>query len=292
MDPITLLLAIGSIAAPLVGDIIGQIAAEPDKARQRQLAERALRQFDGVNLPSLDDLVAQLPPSALESIRPDAQAVQAQRAALADLQRMGQDGGGLEMRAAMDTARRDVGQMASARDAALRAEMQARGQGGGGQEFALRQMSNQGAAERAAGMGFAGALEGRRAALQALQGGASLAGTMRGQGWQEDSARARAADEIAKFNALQKTGGVRDLYNMQMGLAGAKSGAQLQGAGFYGKEAGQTQQSGANIGQGIGYGMGAVGQDYSQGQRDKAKQYFEAEENRKFREWAAGGGGR
>jgi hypothetical protein len=261
---------------PAVADLIGKALASGDMNEAKRISDEAIKRYD-IPIPAIEEMAAKLGPSAMAGIQADPQSVSAQRSALADLQRYGREGAdNIEYRAAMDAATRDVNRSAAGRDGALRQEMQARGMGNTGMEYALRQQSNSAAADRMAGMGFDAALGGRRAALQSLQAGAGLAGQMRRQGFDEDSARARAADDINRFNEASRAGAVRDRFGMQMGQADKLYNADINRANLLAGQAAQTQQQWANYGQAAGAGAGAYAQ------------YESSEEERRRREKAGG----
>lgn len=273
MDPLTIMAIASAVSAlvPVLGDLVGQALGSGDKEAAEQLLEQARQQFD-IPIPTIDELAAQVGPSALQQAKADPEAVQAQRMALADLQRMAHDGGGVEYRAGIERVRRDVGRDANARDAALQQQMAARGLGGSGIDFATRAVAGQGAADREAQMGFDSAAEANRMALQALQGQGSLASQMRGQSWGEERAKADAADEINKFNAMQRSGAFRDRFGMQMGLGTARANQFANQANVKSGQAAQTQNQWGNYGVGAGMAAANVGQYAMDEERRKRAQ--------------------
>ncbi|HUR93072.1 MAG TPA: hypothetical protein VMY76_00720 [Gemmatimonadales bacterium] len=263
-------MAVAAIA-PVVGDLIGRALASGDREAAEQLLEQARRQFN-IPIPTLAELEAQVGPSALQQAKADPEAVEAQRMALQDLQRMAHDGGGIEYRAGIERVRRDVGRDAAARDAALQQQMSARGLGGSGIDFATRAVAGQGAADREAAMGFESAADANRMALLALQGQGALASQMRGQSWGEERAKGDAADEINKFNAMQRSGAFRDRFGMQMGLGTAKANQLANQANVKTGQAAQTQNQWGNYGVGAGMAAANVGQYAMDEERRKRAQ--------------------
>lgn len=248
---VEILMAIAALA-PVVGDLIGQALGSGDKEEAERLARQAVSDFN-IPVPEIERLA-----SEMGGVQADPLAVEGQRMALADLQRFAQQGPeAVEFRGAVDAATAAANQQARGQNEALRQEMQARGMGGGGVEFATRALSNQQAANRAASGAFDAAAEGQRQARQALMAGADLAGDIRQQSFGEGSARARAADEMARFNEANKFRQFGARLERAQGLAGARQnvGNILTG------NAAQVQQTGRNVGQGVGYGAAAVGQD-------------------------------
>lgn len=253
------LMAVAALA-PIVGDLIGRALAAGDLDEAKRLADDAVKRFD-IPLPAIEQMAAQLGESAMGGVRADPELQASQRRALADMERYSREGAdNLEFRAAMDAATQATNREANARDAALRQEMQSRGMGNSGAEYALRQQSGQDAVNRLAGQGFDAALAGRRQALQMLESGAGLAGRMEERDLGLQTARARAADDINRFNATQRADAVRDRFAMQHGLATSQANAMGNAANVRTGQAAQTQQQWGNYGQAAGQAAGAAGQ--------------------------------
>jgi hypothetical protein len=165
---------------------------------------------------------------------------------------------------------------------AILQEMQSRGLGGSGLEWSLKQQAGQAASDRMAGAGFDAAAEGRRQALQSLQAFGGMAGRMRDQDFGEKSDRARAADEIDRFNEASRAGAVQQGFQNQMGLATGRSNAANQAANVYRGQAAQTQQQFGNYGSAVGSAAGAYGQhirdeqyrEESQRERERDRQAY------------------
>ena len=273
MDPLTIsaIIGLGAAAAPVLGDIIGQLMGSGDREAADRLMQQAAAEWD-IPIPELQQLMPQLGPSQAAEAQADPVAVQAQRQALQELQRIGNQGAdNIEYRAAMDRASRDSAREANARTATVQQDMAARGLGNSGFSFANQAVAGQAAADRASARGFDAAAEGRRQALQALASGGALAGQMRGQSFGEATTRGRAADEIAKFNEMGRAGAYQDRFNMQARLAGGKAGVAQDRANIKTGQAARTQQQGANYGTGIGQAIGTVGQSYLEDEARKSR---------------------
>lgn len=217
---------------PLLTDILGMVGGElwagEKDAEATRLEQEALQAALGLTAPELERLRAeQLGPSAMEGVKADPQALQAQRQALADMQRMSRDGGGVEMRAAGNMAQMQAQQAARAQQQAALASLQSRGMGGGGQALAARLLSGSNAANMQAQAGTDAAMDARRQALAAMQGGAGLASTMRGQSAQMDTNRASAADAINRFNSNNRSDANR--YNAGLGQQNFQNQARVTG---------------------------------------------------------------
>lgn len=267
MDPITLSIMAVAFLAPIVGDLIGKALASGDKAKAQQLANDAIQKYN-IKPPDIQAVTAHLQSSQLAGATADPGSVAAQRGALASLKNYGQGPDNIQFRAGMNAATSAANQQAAGQNGLLRNEMQARGMGNSGTEYANRALENQASSERAASGGFQAAAEGNRSALQALQQYGGLATTMRGQSFGEEATRASAADELARFNEENRVKGAQTDWQNRFGLAGAQAGADQYGASFYGGQAAQTENTAANIGQGVGQAAGAVG-GYYDGQRKK-----------------------
>lgn len=253
--------AIGFIA-PIIGDLIGQALASGDREKAQNILEQAVAQYgpDVLKAPGVKDLTVHLDTSAMAGAVADPESVSAQRSALARLGRYGEPGReDLETRAAMDAATREANQQAASQNALLRSEMQARGRGNTGAEYATRALANQAAAERSSAGAFQAGAEQNRRALQALQGYGNLATTMRGQSFGEAAARAQAADELARYNESGRVGGAQQAFANQMGINRARTGAMGDLASFHAGKGADTQSQFANYGQAAGQAAGTIG---------------------------------
>lgn len=262
--------AIGFVA-PIIADLIGRALGSGDRAKADALMQQAIAQFgpDVLKAPEIAQLTPHLGPSAFAGAESDPTARAAQQQAL---QKFGalSDPNNLQFRAAANEAEMQANQQAGAQEGAIRQQMQARGLGGSGVDFALRQRAGSDAANRAASQGFAGAMAGQQQAQSALGQYAGLASTIRGQSWDEASRKAAAADEVNRFNEMGRVAGAQQNFQNQMGLAGARAGVLEKGAGYANGQADRTQQQWDQYGQGVGQAAGALGQ-FAQGQDTQAQ---------------------
>lgn len=269
MEPITAALAGG---LPVVGQLLGYFLSMGDRDQADKLSRAAMQQFN-ISAPDLQNLVAKVGPGQMSQAQADPMAIEAQKRALTQLQQVGTQGAdNIEFRGAMDRANRETSAAANQRDLGLQQQMRGRGLGGSGQEYAVRALANQGAADRQSAAGFDVATAGRQQALQAMQAAGGLGGQMRGQDFGEKSARARAADEIEKFNTQNSVAGYQQNYNNQMGLAGARANAQLGYANTLRGQGANIQQTAASAGLGAGQAVAGLGQNYLEEQRKKGGQ--------------------
>lgn len=309
---------IASAAAPIVGGVVGNIAAQDDERRAKQAREAALAQILGVSVPELQEAnLAQyaepdslsalreeeilLGPSRMEQINIDPRLKNAQMNALASLEDIAARGGmTAQEEAQLNQIRREVARDDRARREAILQNMQMRGMGGSGAELAAQLASSQASAELQSQEGDRQAAMAQARALQALQQAGQLGTQFRTQEFGEQSDVARAADEIARFNAANRqavqTRNVQrasdiDRFNLQnrqnvaqdnvdtqnkqqltninliqrdfanrQGQATNVAGARRQEADDFQREADRTRQMWSTIGQGVGQGAGAVGQ--------------------------------
>lgn len=214
----------------LLGLIGGQFFAGPEEEQARQLEEQNLaavvggkgpKGAAGIRLPDLQPLH-----SAYDGVKADPEALASQRDALAHLERLANDGGGIELRAGLNQAEQAANQNARSQLGAVEQQMAARGMAGSGLDFALKAQAGQDAANRSASMGTEGALAQRRAALDALQGQTALSSTMRNQAAQMDLTRAGGQDAISRFNS----GLTQQQFGNQMALTGMANDARGQAA--------------------------------------------------------------
>jgi hypothetical protein len=157
-------------------------------------------------------------------------------------------------------------------------------------------------------------------ALRALSESGQMAGQVRGQDFDVNSTRARALDErnrmLAENSVSRQARNVGNLneaqrlnlteqqrindanvqmqnaeklrqnaeqgsyFDRKLGLAQAKSNAQVGQAGFYGQQAQQTQNMFAGIGQGIGQGAGAYAQNQQTAEQNELNRQAETRTGR------------
>lgn len=171
----------------------------PPKEAQRLTLERFKEQ--GLYTPQLEDAIL-LGPSRAESVQADADAIEAEKRALAKLSQIGDEGGLLlEDKANLEGLLRDARTQAKGRRGAIERSMQARGMGGSGMELAAQLDSAQGSAEQESQDSLSIAAMAEKRALDSLMGAGTLGSRMRSQSFNEGMARADAGDAVERFNA-------------------------------------------------------------------------------------------
>jgi hypothetical protein len=318
MDPMTLALLGGSVGAPILGGVLGNIFSSGDQDSARQAQQQALQQMLGVSVPSVDEqkinlgkysqvgtLTPQMEqavtmgPSAMSTVSSDPRLKDAQLAALGQLGQLGQGGLNATDKAALISSLRDVSAQSQAQNAAIQQNFQQRGMGGAGAELAARLSASQAGSNQAAQNADNINSMAQQRALSALQSYGSMAGGMRDQDFNQQSAVARAQDAINQFNAMQRQGvntrntqtnnmaqqynlGVaqgianqnvglgnqQEMYNKglyqqnfqnQMQKAGGAANAYNNQANNYNQYANQTRGMWSGIGQGVGGSMSTLG---------------------------------
>lgn len=218
----------------LGGGIFGNLLGSGDDARARQQYLDALSQLQQTNV--------EAPSTAYDSISMDPATRAAQMSALQSLQSEADRGGmSVNDRVAQAQAMTAAAQQERGSREALNQEMAARGMRGSGYGYAAALANQQGAASRNAATGATTAANARTRALQSLQEAGQLGGQVRGQDWQQASARAQAQDAINKFNAGQR-----------LNKADATARGYGNVAGAYSQQAQQTRDTWGGLGKGLG----------------------------------------
>jgi hypothetical protein len=258
--PITAAL-VGSVAAPLVGGVIGNIMGSSDADKQKQAQLAALQAYQGVTLPDLAAMkvdpsmqavqgtmspqmqaLVQQNQNAMQGINTDPRLMQAQMGALAQLQQQGQGGLTAQERNVLQTIANQVGGASSAANKSILANMQARGLGGSGIEMANQQAAAQGAANQAAQQSSNLAGQSQANALQAMMGAGNMGAGMQQQQFGQQAAQAQAQNAINQFNAAnrqnvnaQNTGAQNQAqyYNLQNAQNVANANAATQNQSKY-----------------------------------------------------------
>ena len=151
--------------------------------------------------PELETAV-NLGPSEMAGISTDPALRQAQLNALKKLQGIG-DAGGRDSQFLADQAQleSDINTNTQGQMGAIQQNMAARGLSGGMSEMVARNQAAQMGANRQAQMGMEAKAQAEQRALQALMQSGQLGGQMQAQDFSQQSAKAQAADAIARFNA-------------------------------------------------------------------------------------------
>lgn len=315
IEPITMAL-IASAAAPVIGGLLGSEAARSDrdaaKEAQRQALEilmqagappdvaqaLILKQYEALGMP-----VAELEPevqqaaSHMADVQTDPAMKSAQMQALRSLQQIGSSGLRPEDKAAMMELQDQATQEARSQQQGILQNMQQRGMSGSGAEVAAMLGSQQGSANQGLRNAMRVSSDASQRALQAIGQAGTLGGQMRSQDFGEQSDKARAQDEMDRFNinnmVRRNSANVdrlnnrnqldwqnrQNVSNQNVGLHNAEQdrinrakqwmydadlrrrGAVSQGyqaeAGHRQADANATQNMWAGIGSGVGQGFGA-----------------------------------
>jgi len=228
-----------AIGANVVGGLAGASAAKRGARANREAQEKALKEYMKVNMPSLSeqeiDLVipqlmgelnpeaeqmVELGPSQMEEVSVDEALKQKQMDALNQISEVAEGGLTEADQAAARQMQRQVEQSNTARQKAILNEMAQRGVMGSGIELAQRMGAAQQAAEQQQSAQDALIQQAQQRALQAMGQQGSMAGSIRSQDFGEQSAKARASDEIARANVMNQIG-------MQQRNVSARNQAQM-----------------------------------------------------------------
>lgn len=220
-------------AASLAGGAMSYASNKSAQDRAEMLNNSAVQQWLSLNLPdpeaqklALQKFVVegQLDPKLEQAIKADPSAfekiivapkyAEAQNRALDELSSIGYEGGlRLQDKAALQDAQQDAIVKDRAQREGIAAQMQRQGMGGSGFEVAAQLQGQQGTADRMANSSLHTAAMAQQRALDSIMGAGELAGKYRGQDFQENSAKAAAADKINLFN----TENLRDIQSRNIG---------------------------------------------------------------------------
>ena len=204
----------GGIVSSL-GQELGLIADEGvgagSAAESRSLQERAVRELEKLDIPSMEaqqlvlerpELVAQLIPelakdTELSDIQLSPGLRDSQLEAIEATKELSEAGGFTpETLARFEAVRRQVEGDESARQASIIQSMSERGQSGEGAELAARLASSQAATQRQSNISKDMLMQAPSARLQALQQAGQMSGQLRSQDYGEQSRAAEAQDVI------------------------------------------------------------------------------------------------
>ena len=144
-------------------------------------------------IPTAEDYAGEHLTSELGGAQADAQAIAAQRAALAQLQQISQGGMTAQERAAMQQAQMDTRQNEKAQRDAIMQQAALRGMQGAGTTLGAQLQAQQSGANRYSQEQMTQQAMAQQRALQAMQMRGQMGGQMRGQSFQEDATRSTAS---------------------------------------------------------------------------------------------------
>jgi hypothetical protein len=210
--------------ANILGGILGNAAQGRATASAQAIYERNVKDLEAIGIPSveamrlvMEDLKSQgqwtpeleasvnLGESQMGGITTDPLYREAQQKALSKLQEIGDSGGMLlEDRANLERTQGNIAaDQRGAREAILQGAQQ-RGGYGSGTALAAQLMNQQAGATQAHQAGLDINAQAQKRALEAIQQGGNLAGSLRGQEFGEKERIAQAQDEIARWNAANQ----------------------------------------------------------------------------------------
>ena len=208
-------MAIGSI----IGGLAGASRAKKESKRAEARLQEALEEFRRIKTPNIEEQkldlenyqyladlmpmlegVETLGPSGYEQISVDPRLKAEQMSALEKLSGLSESGLTPADIAALEQVRRGAASEAEAKQGQILQEMQQRGQGGSGAELIARLKAAQSGADRQSAEGLEIAKMAQQRALEALSQSANLAGSLRGQEYNEQSDLAKARDIVNRFN--------------------------------------------------------------------------------------------
>lgn len=212
-------------ALSVVGGLVGQAAASSDRAKAAELQQQALqtlmdagappdvakqlvlREYTAIGAPdTVLEPAAEKLVSKMQDVQTNQKYTKAQESALRQLQNLGQtgltDAEKMEMMNAQDAA----AQQAQQNRAAVVQNLAQRGMAGSGAEIAAQIAGNQAAQSQGQQNARNIMAQASQNALNAISQAGTLGTQLRGQEFQEKSAKAQAADEMNRFNVQNQTG--------------------------------------------------------------------------------------
>ena len=215
-------LAAAAVAGPVIGGIMGGMAASKDRKQQKKMMKAALAELERLGLPPdlsgplllkefqssgiytpemEEDLNSEVQESVVAQIKEDPGLREAQMQALGSLQQRAKVGLSAEDRAALNQVRSETQRDSEAKRQQIMQTMQSRGQGGGGADLMAQLQSAQGAADQAAAGSDTLMAQAQSRALDALGQSGRMAGDVRAQDFGVEETKARALDERNRFLA-------------------------------------------------------------------------------------------
>lgn len=246
----------GAIAGTAAA-VIGQLINMGMQVEAQNLRQRIANQYGPDILPELDRVTAQeVAKTSFGDIKEDSSLRNTQTKAIDALMQAYDQGGNTPADiAAMQLANDTVSRNAVGGQMALEQSLAQRGIGTSPAGLASRQSTQQDRLATLGGMARQNAVDARQRALQALMGGASLAGDVRQTDYQHAANQAQAQDALNQFNASARERAANannnlalSAYDANMQRLAAQSNA-LNGVATGYQNLGQQA---ANMGAGVG----------------------------------------
>lgn len=244
-----------AIVAAVVS-LIGSLISAGQEGQAAQIRQQLANEYDGLPLPVIDKLVAQkLGPEQAARYMKATQASQTQSDVLnKTMEVVNEKGETADDRAAYLRMRDEAEGISNAAESGVQRDMQRRGLGGSGMEFALRQSGAQNAANAANRAGTMEAADARGRYMDALGMAGGMSSSMRSQ----DFAAMQAQDAINMFNARQQSDAdfrnqqiPQQQFDNQMTKLAGKSNAKNAVASGYERGAQATRDTAGGVGQSI-----------------------------------------
>lgn len=216
------LLAAAAVAGPVLGGIIGNVAAKKDREAAQAALARGFQELDALGLPpdlskrivyekfmqqglltpELEEDI-ELGASQVSLIQEDQGLKDIEMQALNEIMQRGKVGLSAEDRLALNQIRQETQRDAEAKRQQIISDFAARGQGGSGAELIAALSAGQAATEQASMESDRVAAMAAQNALNAISQGGQLAGSIQQGQFGRDLARAEGADQfsMADFNA-------------------------------------------------------------------------------------------
>jgi hypothetical protein len=217
-------------------------AQEKDRRHADDFMDEATGAYDKVTPPELgnldirgpeearDAVASELGPSAMDKIQIDPEARKAQLAQLSALQSLASNGGrNATTDANLAEIRNAENQNERGQREAILQNANARGMGGSGNSLLASLVSSQGSVDRQSARDLGVSAQQAQTALAAGQGAASIGSNIENQDFGEQSAKAKAADAVAAFNAQNSTGVSEFNTSKHQGVNNASADAHNQG---------------------------------------------------------------
>lgn len=230
------LIPVAMAGAQLGGTLIGEANRGAAAGKAEDSAEMVEALYNNPAL--IEEMLAdQQGRSEMDNISTDPRLRQAQMSQLAALEEIAKSGGlRLQDKAMLNEAMGQAAQQERGSREATQQRMQMQGMGNSGMNFAQQMMAQQAGADRQSKASLGVAANAQDRALEAMMRAGKLGGDIRGQDWGEASERARANDDINRFNTSARNAfqlqNRANLFNQTDGrAAGYKglSGIQAEG---------------------------------------------------------------
>lgn len=264
MDPITIAMLVGQVGVPVLTSLIGRLQSDEYSEEEKRQLRLALEEYAAIAPPQYREVIArEVTRSQMGQVQRNPQLEATLDELLGRQMEVARTGESARGRADYEQSAMESAQLERAQREGAVSRADALGLGPEA-AFSDALVAGQSGADRERMAGLQRAAYNEENRLGAMGAAGSMAANRSATQFQQDAEVARAQDELNMFNAGQANnmaqfneGNRYRAFGAQLDLANARAGARQRYGGYMGDRGQQVREDWANVGRGIGGGLGA-----------------------------------